>query len=200
MSSLHKLIEDTLQAVGAAQSSVDARQGERVFNMVFPTQAWTQFHQHLPVLLNRLKERGYSPRVASFAQLILGILKENPIVQAKIRVEHIGSFSHLERNRSLFELLSGSKEIGSLSLESPIVRAILSEIEEAGSRKNGVLILTETECIHPILRVSAFEQVLQGRFSVPTIICYPGERGLGENPSFLGLHRSDGNYRSTHIY
>jgi hypothetical protein len=64
-----------------------------------------------------------------------------------------------------------------------------------------VLILTDTETIHPLFRVSAFEQILQGKFTVPTIICYPGERGdMGDNPSFLGFYKSDGNYRSHHIY
>ena len=82
------------------------------------------------------------------------------------------------------------------------MQALVERIQQAESEHNPVIIFTETEALHPILRVSAFEQVLQGHFPMPVVFCYPGtEPGQEENinPRFLGIHRPDGNYRSIHI-
>ncbi|MDD2599101.1 MAG: DUF1788 domain-containing protein [Kiritimatiellae bacterium] len=62
-----------------------------------------------------------------------------------------------------------------------------------------IMFITDLEALHPYLRVGSLEQRLQGKFTVPTIILYPGIRAGKTTLKFLGFYPEDGNYRSTHI-
>lgn len=202
MLSIADKIEKTVQAVSSPASSVDARQGERIFNLVYPPQDWIRFSQSFPKLIKRLKDQGYIPVTISFADCLQTCIKENRILQASLKMEDTLGADHGANNSLLFRQLCGDTASGELSLSSPIVRELIRHIETSKSEHNPVLIFTETEMLHPILRVSAFEQVLQGHFPMPVVFCYPGtEPGMEENinPRFLGIHRPDGNYRSIHI-
>lgn len=201
MSSFDSRINELARLLGSPASAVSAQQGDRVYNFHYRPSEWTSFRQTVPRLLNSLKGKGFTPIVGSFAKICLEIFESNPIYPALKKTEHIGNFSHKMRNDALFELLVESPTSTDLTLDSPIVKSIEKLLVEASRGKNGILILTDTETLHPFFRVSALEQILQGKFTVPTVICYPGEKGsIGDNPSFLGIYKSDGNYRSTHIY
>lgn len=201
MPSFDNRINELIRLLGTAASAVSAQQGDRVYNFHYRPTEWTGFRQSLPLLLKSLKQKGFTPIVGSFAKICLDIFESNPRYALFKKTEHVGNFPHRTRNEALFKLLVESPSGVDLTLDSPIVKSIESLLQEAAGEKNGVLILTDTETLHPFFRVSALEQILQGRFSVPTVICYPGERGsIGDNPSFLGIYKSDGNYRSTHIY
>jgi len=202
MLSIPDKIEKTVQSVCAPASSVDARHGERIFNLVYPQREWIRFRQSFPKLLKRFKDQDFTPVTISFADCMRKVIAESRILQATLKMESGLPLHHGEHNRLLFRQLCGDTASGELSLSSPIVKELVKQIEAAESEHNPVIIFTDTEALHPILRVSAFEQVLQGHFSMPVVFCYPGtEPGLEDNinPRFLGIHRSDGNYRSIHI-
>jgi hypothetical protein len=202
MLSITDKIEKTVQAVNAPASSVDARQGERIFNLVYPQQQWTRFRQSFPKLLKRFKDQGFTPVTISFSDCMEEVIAGSRILQATLRMEDTLPANHRENNQMLFRQLCGDTASGELTLQSPIVEVLVKHIELAESEHNPVILFTETEALHPVLRVSAFEQVLQGHFPMPVVFCYPGtEPGLEENinPRFLGIHRPDGNYRSIHI-
>ena len=201
MSSFHNRIDELVRLLGSSASAVNAKHGDRVYNFHYRPGEWTELRQNLNLILKRLKDRGFTPSVVSLSDICLRIFNDSPIYAAKLKMEHIGNFSHREHNKALYSILAGGPFGDPLTLESPIVKALDTAIQEAAALENGVLILTDLETIHPLFRVSAFEQILQGRFKAPTVICYPGEKGnIGDNPSFLGIFKSDGNYRSTHIY
>lgn len=75
------------------------------------------------------------------------------------------------------------------------------EIALAGlkDREKTILFVTDLQALHPYLRVGSLEQRLQGKFTVPTVILYPGIRAGETTLKFLGIYPEDGNYRSTHI-
>lgn len=201
MSSFINRIDELVRHLGSSASSVNAKQGDRVYNFHYRPSEWTEFRQSLQQIVKRLKDQGFSPLVASFADICLDIFKDNPIYAAKLKMEALGQFTHDAHNKALYGILSGGALGQPLTSESPIVKALETEISKAADLNHGVLILTDMETMHPLFRVSAFEQILQGKFTAPTVMCYPGERGNhGDNPSFLGFYKSDGNYRSTHIY
>ena len=202
MLSIPDKIEKVVQAVSAPASSVDARYGERIFNLVYPPEEWTRFRQCFPKLLKRFKDQGFTPVTISFADCLLKVIENNRVLQATLQMEETLAPDHGAQNEMLFRQLCGDTASGELSLQSPIVRELVERIEQAENKNHPVILFTETEALHPILRVSAFEQVLQGHFSMPVVFCYPGtEPGMAENinPRFLGIHRPDGNYRSIHI-
>ena len=202
MLSITDKIEKTVQSVSAPASSVDARQGERIFNLVYPQQQWTRFQQCFPKLLKRFKDQGFTPVTISFSECIEEVIARSRILQATLKMEETLPADHRENNQMLFRQLCGDTASGELNLQSPIVQTLVERIQQAETEHNPVIIFSETEALHPILRVSAFEQVLQGHFPMPVVFCYPGtEPGQEENinPRFLGIHRPDGNYRSIHI-
>ena len=201
MSSFINRIDELVRHLGSSASSVNAKQGDRVYIFHYRPSEWTEFRQNLHQIVKRLKDQGFTPHVAAFSDICLGIFKESPIYAAKLKMEGLGQFPHDAHNKALYSILAGGALGQPLTSDSPIVKALESEINKAAALDNGVLILTDMETMHPLFRVSAFEQILQGKFIAPTVMCYPGERGnIGDNPSFLGFYKSDGNYRSTHIY
>ncbi len=201
MSSFPDRIDELIRLLGVPASAVNARQGDRVFNFHYSPKEWTQFRQQLHVIEKRVKDQGFAPNIVSFADICLGIFQASPMYATQVKMEAMGEFSHEMRNKSLYGILAGGNQGAPLTEHSPIIAGLTFKIEETAALDRGILILTDTETIHPLFRVSAFEQILQGKFTVPTVICYPGEKGsMGDNPSFLGFYNSDGNYRSHHIY
>ena len=65
--------------------------------------------------------------------------------------------------------------------------------------KNGLVLVTDLEALHPYMRIGAIESSLQSNFHVPTIFLYPGKRTGKTRLSFLGFYPEDGNYRSVHV-
>ena len=77
-------------------------------------------------------------------------------------------------------------------------QAILAKQVEVQNEKNGVLIITDVEAIHPFTRFGPIEQKIYSKIEVPIIVLYPGEMS-GSALKFLGFYPEDGNYRSKHF-
>ncbi|QOW09786.1 DUF1788 domain-containing protein [Kaistella flava (ex Peng et al. 2021)] len=76
--------------------------------------------------------------------------------------------------------------------------AILDKQENVKSLKDGVLIITDLEAIHPYSRFGPIEQEIYTKVEVPIIVMYPGEIS-GSALKYLGFYPEDGNYRSKHF-
>jgi len=76
--------------------------------------------------------------------------------------------------------------------------AILKKQEEVKNVKNGVLLITDVEAIHPFTRFGPIEQKIYNKVEIPIIVFYPGEKS-GSALKFLGFYPEDGNYRSKHF-
>jgi len=74
-----------------------------------------------------------------------------------------------------------------------------AKLQSLTDEKSAMLFVTDLEALHPYLRVGSLEQRLQGKFTVPTVILYPGIRAGRTTLRFLGIYPEDGNYRSIHI-
>ena len=201
MSSIAERIDKAVDRIGTPTTAVDSRHGERIYNLLYDPAEWSRFKQLFPKLLNRFREIGFTPFEISFAECVQEVLENNRIIQASQKTEGMMTASHEALNEQFYRRLCGKDHGGALSLESPIIQCILRRLDEAQQVSNPVAIFTAAEVLHPVLRISAFEQVLQGKIPMPVLICYPGKKGIGggRNPSFLGIHRPDGNYRSTFI-
>ena len=76
--------------------------------------------------------------------------------------------------------------------------AILNKQEEVKKVKDGVLLITDVEAIHPFTRFGPIEQKIYNQVEVPIVVLYPGEKS-GSALKFLGFYPEDGNYRSKHF-
>jgi len=85
-----------------------------------------------------------------------------------------------------------------LKNQGVLEEAILNKQEEVKKEKNGVLLITDLEAIHPFTRFGPVEQKIYGKVEVPIVVLYPGEMS-GSALKFLGFYPEDGNYRSKHF-
>jgi len=98
-----------------------------------------------------------------------------------------------------FEMKEVYDSLGeNLKNQEVIEQAILSKHEEVKKVKNGVLLITDVEAIHPFTRFGPIEQKIYGKVDIPIIVLYPGEMS-GSALKFLGFYPEDGNYRSKHF-
>jgi len=201
MSSFDSKIETLLRHLGRPATSVNARQGDSVYNVHYDPAEWAMLRMKLPMIRKRLEDAGFTAHIHSLADIIQDILVENSRqVDALKKLEH-RPLPHKTHTETLYNILAKKRTGEVLDLSSPIVQRFQTIIQEAAKTPKSVLLITDIEMAHPLVRVSAFEQILQGKFALPTVFFYPGKRGtVGDNPSFLGVYPSDGNYRSTHIY
>jgi hypothetical protein len=80
-----------------------------------------------------------------------------------------------------------------------LLAAVRHKMEEASSRSNGLLLITDLEAIHPYLRINSIEAKIQDEIRCPVIVLYPGKREGKTSLRFLEFYPSDPNYRSEHI-
>jgi hypothetical protein len=90
--------------------------------------------------------------------------------------------------------------LASALAEGPeVIQAVLAHLEDANSRTNGLLLLTDLEAIHPFLRINSIEAQLHGKVRCPVVVLYPGLREGRTSLRFLGFYPPDPNYRSEHL-
>lgn len=203
MPSFEDKTETLVRLLGSPGSNVTAQQGDRVFNFHYFPAEWAALRAYLPKIKIRLEQAGYTPHIHSFAEIMSAIYERDgqKAIAMMTAAEGKTNLPHKAYTETLQRFLTKTPPNHPLELDSPIVVALIKILEAAAMTPKSVLLLTDLEMLHPLLRVSAFEQVLQGKFTVPTVLFYPGRRGsVGDNPSFLGIYKSDGNHRSTHIY
>jgi hypothetical protein len=85
-----------------------------------------------------------------------------------------------------------------LKNQEVVENAILEKQKEVKRVKNGILIITDVEAIHPFTRFGPIEQKIYERIEIPIIVMYPGEIS-GSALKFLEFYPEDGNYRSRHF-
>lgn len=76
---------------------------------------------------------------------------------------------------------------------------LIAQLEQLEDCDNAILLVTDLEALHPYMRIGSIESKLQGKFTVPTVFLYPGERTGKTRLKFLGFYPEDGNYRSVHV-
>lgn len=139
--------------------------------------------------LDLVKHRGLKPVVLSLHEVLKDFFSQddNRIAAGEDAAED--EYEMKEVYDSLGENLKN---------QEVIEQAILTKQEEVKTLKNGVLLVTDVEAIHPFTRFGPIEQKIYGKIDVPIIIMYPGERS-GSALKFLGFYPEDGNYRSKHF-
>ena len=86
-----------------------------------------------------------------------------------------------------------------LTSKNGILEEFEKKLTKLSEVKNGLLLVSDVESLHPFMRVGQIEAHLQGKFDTPTVFLYPGKRTGKTGLKFLGFYPDDGNYRSVHI-
>jgi len=112
---------------------------------------------------------------------------ESKVSTLNLEIEKLqGKIEEYEENREAIENLEELLE---------------QKAEQQNNLKAQQIILDECneEIVGLIKERGSLEQRLQGKFTVPTVILYPGKRAGRTSLRFLGIYPEDGNYRSVHI-
>lgn len=141
----------------------------------------------------RLARQGWTMETMSMADTVLDIFRTD-----ELRDVWLSSPANTEGDRESVAEINKTLE-DALTADDRLKRKIEEKLESLRGRSQTVLFITDLEALHPYLRVGVLEQKLQGRFTVPTVILYPGIRDGKTTLRFLGFYPPDGNYRSVHI-
>jgi hypothetical protein len=161
-----------------------------VYYLLFPPAQIIEVKQCLPEWEAQLRVDGFAPHSLSLTRVINDYFRAHDLREPLIEAASLQADDHSVITRSLTEHLHQDNVVGS---------AILRAIESHQHDSTSVLFLTDLEALHPFLRIGAVEQQLVGKFTIPTVVLYPGTAGGAYSRRFLGVHKEDGNYRSPHI-
>lgn len=164
--------------------------GDPVFYLVFHPKEMMAAKRKLRSWRAQLENHGWQVDVLSLAQVLNEFFTSHPLRKFWLSGEQHNPDDIGAVNATLREALLSSEVVE---------RTILSTVERLSRTPKGILLITDTEALHPYLRIGAVEQRLTGRVACPVVILYPGKRAGDTTLSFLGIYPDDGNYRSTHI-
>ena len=163
---------------------------EPIYYLIFDPSDIVEVKRHTPAWAAKLHNEGWDVAVFSIAEEIEKILTADPRRPLWLMADKKAPHDWAKTNQSLANAL-----ISNGALQQRLEEA-LSAME---GNKNGLLLVTDLEALHPYMRIGAIESNLQGKFQVPTIFLYPGTRTGKTRLEFLGFYPEDGNYRSVHV-
>jgi hypothetical protein len=162
---------------------------EPIYYLIFPPRQILDVKRQLPAWIAKLRNDGWDVFVFSIAETIVQILKDAPLRKIWLSADKRSPMEWDKTNQSLANVLTSG------SLQSRL-EAQLKKLE--GNQK-AIILITDLEALHPYMRIGAIESQLYGKFTVPTVFFYPGERTGKTRLRFLGFYPEDGNYRSVHV-
>ncbi len=195
MALLEQTFEELRQHLKGGRSGLDSTGHDPVFYIVYPPERILEMRSKRHVLESKLKNDGYSVVIFSISQAVDKLLSKSDEYQEMLEVENDPDISTADINESVYGILADDP----LTNEAPIVKSIIAAIDAAASTTNGLLIITDLEALHPYMKIGGIENTLVNRFKVPTVVLYPGEKSGSYSLKFLGIHVTDGNYRSIHL-
>lgn len=163
---------------------------EPIYYLIFDPADIIEVKRHTPAWTAKLRNEGWDVSVFSIAEEIDKILANDPRRPLWLMAQKKAPHDWEKTNQALANAL-----ISNGSLQQRLEEA-LSAME---GNRNGLVLVTDLEALHPYMRIGAIESSLQSKFHVPTIFFYPGTRTGKTRLSFLGFYPEDGNYRSVHV-
>jgi len=161
-----------------------------VYYLLFPPQQIVEVKQRFPEWEAQLRVDGFNPHALSLTRVVNDYFRAHDLREPLIEAARLQVDDHAVITRSLAEHLEQDNVVGS---------AIFHSLQKYQADATSILFLTDLEALHPFLRIGAVEQQMVGKFSIPTVVLYPGTAGGAYSRRFLGVHKEDGNYRSPHI-
>ena len=191
MSSLTANFNELLERVRHGRDFMQASY-EPIYYLVFHPREILDVKRNLPAWTAKLKNEGWEVHRFSIAKEISDILQSAKLRKLWLAADKKGPLDWDKTNDALANALV--KEDG-----GPLQERIESLLEGVAGKKNAIVLVTDLEALHPYLRIGAIESKLYGKFTVPTVFFYPGERTGKTRLKFLGFYPEDGNYRSVHV-
>lgn len=183
MSLLDDIFNELLAKIRSPEA-LNPAHSDPVFYFVYPVERMLELKRCLPRWTTKLREAGFQAVRISFAEIMWRLIDQSG------RWE---TWLELESDADPDQLNDAMRDV--LRRGDALVREVRRIIEAAPA--DAVILLTETELLHPYFRTRTIESSLHDKVTVPTVIFYPGGRSGQYGLRFLGFYPVDGNYRST---
>ena len=162
---------------------------EPIYYLVFPPREILEVKRSLPAWTSRLRNDGWDVHRFSIATEIADILGHAPQRKFWLTQDRKAPLNWDKTNGSLANAIT----------DGSLLRRFETLLGPLEGQANAIVLVTDLEALHPYLRIGAIEGQLYGKFHVPTVFFYPGERTGKTRLRFLGFYPEDGNYRSVHV-
>jgi hypothetical protein len=172
-----------------AGRDLDHASFEPIYYLIFHPKEILEVKRSLPAWSAKLRNDGWDVTQFSIAKEINDILSSAPLMKIWLAADSKSPLAWKKTNQALANLITN----GSLK------NRLEFQLEQLKEKKNAILLVTDLEALHPYIRIGAIESQLSGKFTVPTVFFYPGERTGKTRLKFLGFYPEDGNYRSVHV-
>lgn len=192
MSSPSESFEELWQRLRAGRGLTNTGD-DPVYYLVFKPEQMLEVKRLQKPWAARLAKQSWTMETMSMAATVLEIFRSN-----ELRDVWLSSPANTACDRESVTEINKTLE-DALTADELLKRKIETRLDSLRGRAQTVLFITDLEALHPYLRVGVLEQKLQGKFTVPTVILYPGVRDGKTTLRFLGFYPPDGNYRSVHI-
>ncbi len=163
-----------------------------IYYLVFHPREILEVKRNLPAWIAKLKNDGWEVHRFSIAKEIAEILQSAKLRKLWLNADKKAPLDWDKTNDALTNALV--KEDG-----GPLQERLELLLKSLADNTKAIVLVTDLEALHPYLRIGAIESKLYGKFTVPTVFFYPGERTGKTRLKFLGFYPEDGNYRSVHV-
>ena len=166
---------------------------EPIYYLIFSPVEILDVKRELPAWTAKLRNDGWDVHRFSIAEQIAEILETAKQRKMWLVADRKSPQSWEKTNDALANTLTQGENGGQLQ------QRLEKLLDAVAGKKDSIVLVTDLEALHPYLRIGAIESQLQGKFQVPTVFFYPGERTGKTRLKFLGFYPEDGNYRSVHV-
>ncbi len=188
MSSLKDNFNELIERVRRGRD-LDHASFEPIYYLVFSPAEVLEVKRSLPAWTSRLRNEGWDVHCFSIAEHISEILSNVTQRNIWLMADRKAPLNWDKANHAIANAL----ETGALK------DRLLQCIQEIAPKPNAIVLVTDLEALHPYMRIGTIEADLIGKFEVPTVFLYPGERVGNTQLRFMGFYPGDGNYRSVHV-
>jgi len=194
MSSLNDNFNEVLERIRYGREFGHAS-FEPVYYLIFPPREILEVKRQLPAWMAKLQNAGWAVQRFSMAAAIADILAQAPQRRLWLAADGKAPLAWAKTNKALMDALTKENPPKQGALQT----CFAAWLESHQEQEKTILLVTDLEALHPYTRIGALEGNLVGKFRVPTVIFYPGERTGKTRLKFLGFYPEDGNYRSVHV-
>jgi hypothetical protein len=188
MPSLKDNFEELLARIRYGRE-LDHASFEPIYYLIFPPAQILDVKRAMPAWTAHLRNAGWDVHLFSMADEISHILANAPLRKIWLAADRKAPQAFEKTNQSLANALN----------RGALQERLEAKLDALEGSPDAILLVTDLEALHPYLRIGSIEAKLAGRFTVPTVFLYPGERTGKTRLKFLGFYNEDGNYRSVHV-
>ena len=163
--------------------SLSPAQSDPLFYFTYPPELMLDLKKRLPRWMSRIRETGFEVRRISMADLLWETVDESGRWDIWLELEGDADMNQI--NESVRDVLRQG---------NALVKRVADIV--SSTAKGTMILVTESELLHPYFRTRAIEGWLHDRVETPTVILYPGEQSGQFGLKFLGFYSVDPNYRS----